>query len=423
MTVTGTRPASVLSAGGYTVLPGGRVRVPGGLTVDLATAQRAWGATPAATRRARTSRAGLFVRWCNDHGRVHTDPGALADWANWLADRKHPADTIAGYTATVIERLATDSGVIVSDAERALIRGVIDARALEEAADPDGTGDALQATECTRADLRAMLATIDRSTLVGLRDALVLCLDWYMAGRASEPGALGLRDVEITTAPLLDRAGRRRKALVLTLRRSKTNAYGRTTDTVRLLAQDDETCPVAACEAWTAALAALGVTSGPLLRRIKDGKLTTAGRPPKDPNTPRGGIGHRTVRDLIADRARAAGLVRELTADERDTLSVLAERRELAAAADDAEREAIRIRRRLARRRLRRTLPRYSGHSMRRGWVRHAQRRGTRRDIIERHARYAPGSKALARYLLDLVDWDDNPTAPAATEAAATVSG
>ncbi|MEW1700723.1 hypothetical protein [Streptomyces sp. NPDC091278] len=35
------------------------------------------------------------------------------------------------------------------------------------------------------------------------------------------------------------------------------------------------------------------------------------------------------------------------------------------------------------------------------------------RRVIERQNRYVPGSKALARYLDDIVAWDENPTVPA----------
>ncbi|MEV7374654.1 hypothetical protein AB0O51_27705 [Streptomyces sp. NPDC090301] len=51
---------------------------------------------------------------------------------------------------------------------------------------------------------------------------------------------------------------------------------------------------------------------------------------------------------------------------------------------------------------------------MRRGKVRDDQRSGVQRRVIERQNRYVPGSKALARYLDDIVAWgDENPTVPA----------
>ncbi|MER5915871.1 hypothetical protein ABT124_37020 [Streptomyces sp. NPDC001982] len=90
-------------------------------------------------------------------------------------------------------------------------------------------------------------------------------------------------------------------------------------------------------------------------------------------------------------------------------LSTAAEAAELAALAEE-ERATAAAERRRQRRLLRRSLRRYSGHSMRRGHVRHLQRLGTPRHIIEAQCRYVPGSKALARYLDEKVPWQDNPT-------------
>ncbi|MFJ2110775.1 hypothetical protein ACIOEX_02410 [Streptomyces sp. NPDC087850] len=414
---TGTETAAAPARGGGFALSdiegGGRVRTPDGYTVAASTARKAMAATPGNTDRGRESRMAGYVRWCQVYGRLHTDPGTLADYAGWLSDQLHPAETITTYTTTIAERLAA-GGYVLLDSERTLIRGVIAERAQSAARDPDGQGDALQATECTREDLAAMLAVLDRATVEGIRNALILCLDWYLAGRASEPAGLNLRDtvetsVELVhqeTGELVDLA-----ALVVTIRLSKTNPYGRTTDVVRILAQDDETCPVTAWRAWCEVLTRHGVTSGPLLRRVKRGQLTTAGRPPADP-TRAGGIGDRTIRNLIHDCARAAGLIRELTMEERELLSTRGDAAALTAAADDVERDAIRADLRVRRRALRRRLPRYSGHSMRRGYVRHMQREGEPRHVIERQARYRPGSAALNRYLDDLVAWSENPTIP-----------
>ncbi|MER5915870.1 hypothetical protein ABT124_37015 [Streptomyces sp. NPDC001982] len=72
-------------------------------------------------------------------------------------------------------------------------------------------------------------------------------------------------------------------ALVVTVRRSKTNVHGRTTDVVRIVAQDDDTCPLAAWRAWREVLAAAGIERGPLLRRVKNDRITTAGQPPGSP--------------------------------------------------------------------------------------------------------------------------------------------
>ncbi|MFF0430327.1 hypothetical protein ACFYUJ_38945 [Streptomyces sp. NPDC004520] len=421
--VTGT--AVLSGGGGYTPLPDGRVLTPDGYTVDADTLRRALASTPANTERSRKSRMVSYVAWCRERGRLHTDPGTLADYAAVLAARRHPAETITVYTSTIVERLAA-VGTVVPESERALIRAIVAQRAQEEARDDNGQGDVLQATECTREDLAAMLATCDRTTVEGIRNALVLSLDWYMAGRASEPASLNLRDVAEETVRLVDRETGELvelTALVVTLRLSKTNAYGKTVDTIRIAEQDDSTCPVAAFRAWAAVLAEAGVTSGPLLRRVKDGRLTTAGRPPKDP-TRAGGIGDRTIRNIIKAAALAAELTRPLDAEQRAVMSTAAERAELAALVlTDAGRQELKVRRRLARRALRRSRPRYSGHSMRRGKVREDQRAGVARHVIERQNRYVPGSRALARYLDDIVAWDENPTLPARFRPASKQTG
>src|SRR5206468_457112 len=98
------------------------------------------------------------------------------------------------------------------------------------------------------------------------------------------------------------------------------------------VAQDDATCPLAAWREWRQVLADAGVDRGPLLRRVKNNRLTTAGRPPKDPNRS-GGIGDRTIRNLIRDTAAAAGLTRQPTPAEQRVLSTATEWAELAALA------------------------------------------------------------------------------------------
>lgn len=398
-------PAAPLSAWGDDDVPSAldpagpasvaRVRTPSGRTLSAAAARRIRLATPANTRRGRESRTALFVAWCRDHGRLPGDPGTVPDYAAWLADRGHQPETIEAYAGTLAHFLAL-SGTPLDAEDRSYISAVVNHRSAELAADPDGAGDALQATECSREDLAAMLATLDRTTLAGRRDACALTLAWYMAGRASEPAGLNIRDVAEDVAELVDPdTGELLElpALVITLRRSKTNPHGRTTDVVRIVEQDDETCPLAAWRQWRAVLAAAGVERGPLLRRVKNDKLTTAGRPPRDPDRA-GGIGDRTIRNLIRDTAAAAGLTRELTAEERRLLSTAAEAEELAALEDAAEREALAAERRRQRRLLRQSLRRYSEHSMRRGQVRHQQRLGVPRHIIETANRYRPGSKA-----------------------------
>ncbi len=207
-------------------------------------------------------------------------------------------------------------------------------------------------------------------------------------------------------------------ALEITFRLTKTNPHGRKADIVRLVEQADrdaDVCPVRAWREWMAVLEKENLHSaGPLLRRIDrwgriGGTGRCAGRQPRDKRQA-AGIGARTIRNLISRCAQDAGLSPTLTPDEVELLSTAAERADLAAAATDGEREAIRTDRRIRRRALRRRRPQLTGHSMRRGLIRFMEGMGTPRHVIERHARFTPGSKALARYGLDLLPWADNPT-------------
>ncbi|MFD4144453.1 hypothetical protein [Streptomyces sp. NPDC058572] len=183
----------------------------------------------------------------------------MPDYCAHLARQRHPVETITAYVTTLSNLLAVN-GHPLAEQDRYLIRAVLASRSLEVATDPGDPGDALQSTACTRADLRAMLGTLDRSTVRGKRDALALVLDWHMAGRSCEPGAIGVHDVRETVAAvpdLEDGPGVELPALVVTVRRSKTNPHGKRTDTVRLVAQTDadaDLCPVRAYRAWRAVL-------------------------------------------------------------------------------------------------------------------------------------------------------------------------
>ncbi|MFC9534919.1 hypothetical protein ACFT38_30940 [Streptomyces sp. NPDC056975] len=101
------------------------------------------------------------------------------------------------------------SGHRLDEEDRAYLRAVINSRTREQAGDRSGAGDVLQAAECTRENLAAMLATRDRHTLAGLRDCLGLSLAWYMAGRTTEPTSLHVTDVREVAAGAPRRGERR----------------------------------------------------------------------------------------------------------------------------------------------------------------------------------------------------------------------
>ncbi|MFI5748885.1 hypothetical protein ACIBBE_23820 [Streptomyces sp. NPDC051644] len=49
-----------------------------------------------------------------------------------------------------------------------------------------------------------MVRTLDRTTVRGKRDAIVMLVAWWMAAPAAEPARLNLHDAEITTVKLED---------------------------------------------------------------------------------------------------------------------------------------------------------------------------------------------------------------------------
>ncbi|MFJ2193106.1 hypothetical protein ACIOJE_35055 [Kitasatospora sp. NPDC087861] len=398
---------------------GERVVTSSGRVISARTAWRAANSVPAGTRAARRSRVRGYTTWCQQRGRVPVDPGTLPDYLTHLADLHHPAATLDAHLGTLSTWLELGRSPLDGE-DRRLAHAVIAHRAAAEAREGTEAAGALQATPVTPEDLAAMVATCDRSTVRGLRDAYTLLLDWYMAGRCSEPAGLDRAHVTELTAQYLDPVTGRpvaRPALLVTVPTDKINPHGRLDHRVRILAQDTpELCPVLAHREWVRVLDEQRAGPGPLLRRVDRygrvggaGGRRPAGRPTADA-TRSYGISARTVRGIIRAAAEAARLVEPWTPEQRRILSTAAEAADLAAL-PAADRDKFRARLRTERRSLRRSRARYTGHSMRRGLIREMQRRGVVRTVIEQHARYRPGSRALDRYLSDLPDWADNPTA------------
>ncbi|MFI6977399.1 hypothetical protein ACIBSV_02290 [Embleya sp. NPDC050154] len=134
---------------------------------------------------------------------------------------------------------------------------------------------------------------------------MVLLVDFFMAGRSSEPAGLNLHDVEEIRGGLLDeQTGElvETEALLVHTRVSKTDV--RATGVVtRILAQPDtHLCPVRAMRAWRAVLDEHGQdVPGPLVRRIdKHGRIGTdaGGRRPKDARRA-GGVTAETIRTTM----------------------------------------------------------------------------------------------------------------------------
>ena len=311
---------------------------------------------PASTRRAYTADWSAFTAWCAEHGRVALPATAetITEYVTHLtltpsARTGRPlAPSSIERALAAIRTMHNASGVRPPEtkAARKVLSGYRERLAL--AKDPAALPRKADAAEPDA--LRAMLATIDRETLAGKRDAALLILGYACAARISELSALDIADIRETHEGLLVTVYRRK------VKRFSEVAvpYGRV----------PATCPVRAVRAYLAALAEVGRTSGPLFIRIdRHGRvappMTRGGKVIGDPS---GRMTPEAIADVIARTADQAGLV-----------------------------------------------GRWTGHSLRRGFATAARRAGAKLERIGRHGGWADGSKALLGYLEEGDRWEDNP--------------
>lgn len=420
----GTR-VIVLRDGTTTIEPptaSAEVAVPApGRRFSASTTTRATRAIPANSARARRSRWKGYETWCRRESvrRDPTERGALPDYMAHLADLAHPASTLQSVLGTLTSMLAV-AGHPLDAEDTHTARLVVTDRAREEAADPRVRPGPVKAVPMGVAHLRCALATLDRTTARGIRDATVLTLDWYMAGRSSEPAGLNLHDVEEAVAAVPDpRTGEvvGVAALLIHVRMSKTDTRAKGS-TTRVLAQPDpDLCPVRAIRAWKALLAEHDQdTPGPLIRRIdRHGRIGDAagGRRPKDPHRA-AGVTAETIRTIITTAAGNARLAPEPDDAERDAAERARAREDiaLAAAATDAERDAVLAARRRRLRAAAHTWRRFTGHSMRHGFVMESLNAGHSPEAVARQGRWTPGSRSFReRYVPENADdWTANST-------------
>jgi integrase len=198
--------------------------------------------------------------------------------------------------------------------------------------------------------LRAMVDTLDISTIAGVRDRALIVVGFALAARRSELAALNIADLTFTG-----------DGLQVTIRRSKTDkeSVGRTT--ALPYTSRPATCPVRTMQAWLDALAARGETSGPVFRRIdRHGNL---GRAPHGRGETSGRLTGQAVAIIVRRTAQRAGL---------DAASA------------------------------------FSGHSLRRGFATETHRQGKNPLQIARHGGWKDGSATLAGYIEDADQWEDN---------------
>ncbi|MGW6202219.1 hypothetical protein ACWF9B_00980 [Streptomyces sp. NPDC055089] len=394
------------------------LHLPGGGRITASAARRLREAVPRNSRSARDSRWAAYQDWCDTYGWDTAEPNSVLCFLDDLADRGHPATTLDAHFGT-LRMLRSMHRTPLDKVEIKSCLAIVSQRRGEEADDPLVEPGPLQADGVDLNELRLMVRKLDRTTARGTRDAAVLLLDWWMAGRASEPARLNLHDITFTTVKVTDPHSQKktqREALIVKIRRSKADQQARGQE-VRILAPDDqELCPLHALREWLDVLADDGqLTPGPLLRRIdKHGNIgaKAAGRHTKDEKR-RGGITADTVNDIVKTAARAAELTPAPTPEERAAEALAArEAKQAASAAATAEdSNAIMRTWRSARRAARSAARRITGHSMRRGCIQAMLDAGVPPEKVAVHSRHSPRSTAFDAYRRKKLTWNENPTA------------
>ncbi len=326
-------------------------------------------AVPENTALAYRSRWRSFEAWCAASGRVALPATAqtVAAYLTYLViDRGLKATSVDAHL-TAVRAVHRGAGAVPPDGLAA--RKVVVAAAKREAA-RDGRYGPRRALPVMAADLPAIVATCDTGTSAGLRDRAVLLLGFALLARRSELAALNLSDVTLVPG----------EGLEVTIRSSKTDQSARGIVRRVHFAANDAVCPVRAVLAWTAFLAAQGVTSGPLFTRVdRWGNLASAagGRYARSAGTPRGDGGDgrdgrlrpQAIGTIVAAVCAAAGL---------------------AGSAGDR---------------------RFTGHSLRRGGATSMLGAGAQPLNVSRHGRWSDGSRSFAGYVEEAAGFGDaNPT-------------
>jgi Phage integrase family len=110
--------------------------------------------------------------------------------------------------------------------------------------------------------VRALVATLDPTSLIGVRDRALLVIGFASAFRRGELVALDVADVDWTD-----------DGLVVTIRHSKTDQEGQRPAIGLPYGSDPATCPVRTLRAW---LDAADITEGPIFHIDRHGRLHAA---------------------------------------------------------------------------------------------------------------------------------------------------
>lgn len=257
--------------------------------LDELAAQLRRTARPANTRRTYAAAWNLWREYCEQTGispAANTE-GAFVGFVGWYSQRGVRPETIRNRLAAIYVQLreedAEPSTLVKQHVNEVVNLLESEQRRRGELAPPR------RAPVLADGHLEAMIAA-QPDTLRGLRDTAVLAMWFGLARRRSELATrLDARQVPIgLMVPDIQVSGR---GMTVDIRVMKGGRAG----TVVVPRQNSPLCPVAAWSRWQQAAA---ITTGPAFRRLmaRSDKLTPHG------------IGEKTIRQIIADAERRAGL-------------------------------------------------------------------------------------------------------------------
>lgn len=207
------------------------------------------------TRRGYTADWRRFETWCRTAGRtpMPATPQTLATYVEHLCDAgKAPATIERAMSAVRTAHRTAGYGRRYPDNEEALaiLRDHRRRRA-------ENGQRQRKATPAVVDVIRALVDTCDTSTPAGLRDRALFVLGFATMARRSELSALQISDLRETS-----------DGLEVLIRKSKTDRDARGVEVAVPYGTHPRTCPVRTVRAYRDALAAHGVTAGPLFRPI-----------------------------------------------------------------------------------------------------------------------------------------------------------
>lgn len=321
-------------------------------TVSERTLGRMEASVPESTRRAYTGDWKRFEEWCAEQERTAFPATAetLAEYTSHLADKGKAPATISRALSSIRVYHHFGGQEVLPSLKPALktLTGYRGERADAE------LPNSRPASALAVAELRTASKTLNPEDIRQLRDRVVLVLTWAMMARRSTMARLAIGDVARVAG-----------GLDVTVRKSKTDQEAKGRIVAVPYGSDPVTCPVRTTLMWIAALADLGIASGPLLRNIdKHGHV--AGQPgarPAGRRSSRDGLSVNGINDIIQRVGEAAGI----------------------------------------------EIGRLTAHSLRAGGASGAHLGGADMLTIARHGGWADGSAALLGYIRDVDRWEKNP--------------